>query len=671
MATGQGIRAGRAFVELFADESQLVRGLKAAQKRLQTFGASVRAIGTRIFAAGASVAAPLTGALTVFAGTGDQLDKMAARTGVSVEALSELGFAAEQSGSSLESVGSALFRMRRRVANAATASGPAVRALQELGLSAQDLMQLAPEDQFLMLAGRLKQVQNESLAAQYAFELFGNGAESLLPLLATGADGIEALRQQAKAFGLTVSTDDASAAAAFTDALSILTKTLKSGLLAVGSALAPELTGLAERMARLVKTAVDWARQNRGLIVTTLKVAVAVMAGGAALIGLGTALSLAGTALGGIATLVTLFGTVLGAVLSPIGLVSAAVLGLGGYLLYLSGTGGKALDWLGEKFGFLKTTALGAWQGISDALAAGDFSLAAKVLWLTLQMEWQRGVNALNQIWIGVKDTFLAVWTEAVYGVARIATEAWAGLQSGWVETVDFLMDAWTLFTSGITQAWHTAVGFIRKAWVRLKSLFDADLNVDAEVTRINQDVAGQQAATATERDRRIGEREQARRQRLKEIDAGRTGTLDELEQLREADHVARHKRNQADLSASEEALNRARTDWQQAIAEAARKRREVESDESPASPQRFGDLTEDFQQRAASARTIDFGLTQAQQQAIQLQALGAGASGPEEQTAKNTQHMIAELKAQNKTLRDLLAQQRKPVAPTRVATIG
>ena len=34
MATAQGIRAGRAFVELFADDSKLVRGLKSDQKKL-------------------------------------------------------------------------------------------------------------------------------------------------------------------------------------------------------------------------------------------------------------------------------------------------------------------------------------------------------------------------------------------------------------------------------------------------------------------------------------------------------------------------------------------------------------------------------------------------------------------------------------------------------------
>ena len=46
--------------------------------------------------------APLLGAAKLFASTGDQLDKMRARTGFSAQALSELGFAAEQGGASID-----------------------------------------------------------------------------------------------------------------------------------------------------------------------------------------------------------------------------------------------------------------------------------------------------------------------------------------------------------------------------------------------------------------------------------------------------------------------------------------------------------------------------------------------------------------------------------------
>lgn len=641
-----GIRAGRAFVELFADDKKLVRGLKAAQKRLQAFGASIRAIGARMFAAGASIAAPLTGALTVFAQVGDSLDKMSARTGVSVEALSELGFAAEQSGASLEAVGSALFRMRRRVANAATASGPAVRAIKELGLSAEELTRLSPEDQFLTIADRLKQVKNESLAAQYAFEIFGDGAKSLLPMLAEGADGIEALRQQAREFGLTVSTEDATAAAAFTDALSILTKTMKSALLAIGSALAPMMTNLAERIARVVKTAVDWIRRNQELVLGVFKVAVAVMAGGAALIALGTAIGVTGAALGAIASAVTLFGSVLGALLSPIGLVVAAIVSLGVYLVRTTDIGAQALKWLGEKFQSLKDTALKAWRGIGDALAAGDIALAAKVLWLTLKMQWQKGVDGLNRVWVKVKEFFLSVWTEAVFNASKIATNAWAALQAGWAETIDFLTDAWSLFTTGITQAWHTAVGFIRKAWVKLKSLFDSDLDAEAEITRINQEVAGKNQSADQSRDRRIFEREQSRRRRLEEIESGRAGALGELEQMREAEHAARQQRHSADIEASESALRKARDEWQEAIAEAARKRKQAEAEESgpgrksPFDPDGLDGLLGEISQRTAGV--------QGTFNAAAVRGFGSGSpeertAKASEETAKNTKRLLDE----------------------------
>jgi hypothetical protein len=38
LADAKGIRAGRAFVELFAGESKLVRGLRAAEKGLKASG---------------------------------------------------------------------------------------------------------------------------------------------------------------------------------------------------------------------------------------------------------------------------------------------------------------------------------------------------------------------------------------------------------------------------------------------------------------------------------------------------------------------------------------------------------------------------------------------------------------------------------------------------------
>jgi len=115
MAAQSGIRAGRAFVELFADDSRLVRGLKRASARLRSWGRSITSMGARIAAAAAAVLGPMLGATKIFASAGDQLDKMSKRTGIGVESLSQLQYAAELSGSSLEDVGNAVQRMNRRL----------------------------------------------------------------------------------------------------------------------------------------------------------------------------------------------------------------------------------------------------------------------------------------------------------------------------------------------------------------------------------------------------------------------------------------------------------------------------------------------------------------------------------------------------------------------------
>ena len=47
-ASAGGIRAGQAFVELLADDSQLRAGLASAQKQLSSWGSQIRRVGLEI-----------------------------------------------------------------------------------------------------------------------------------------------------------------------------------------------------------------------------------------------------------------------------------------------------------------------------------------------------------------------------------------------------------------------------------------------------------------------------------------------------------------------------------------------------------------------------------------------------------------------------------------------
>ena len=649
MASAQGIRAGAAFVELFADDRRLVRGLKAASAKLKAWGQSVTTMGKRFMAAGAAIIAPLAAAAKTFASMGDEVQKMSLRTGVSAESLSELGFAAEQSGSDLATLEAGLRKMQRSIGDAADGSQTAVDALAALGLSVGRLIGLSPEEQFKLIADGIAGISDPTMRAAVAMELFGRSGTQLLPLMQDGAAGIEALQKQARDLGLTISGEDANAAAALSDAMNVLWRVFKQGVFVIGSALAPVLKDFAERAAGVIKSVSDWIKQNKDVVVTVFKVAAAVAAGGAALMVVGGLISGVGFAFGtlasivaGVGTALGVIGTVLGAILSPVGLVIAALASLGGYLLHVSGAGQQALSWLDQQFAALRDTALAAWKGISDALAAGDIGLAAKILWLTLKMEWQKGVAWLTDKWIGFKEAFMAVATEAVYGTAKILTSAWAGLQTAWVETVAFMSKAWTVFTSSLVTGWKTAQNWISKKFVSLMAMFDDTVDVEATQQILDEDFQREQRGRERATQQQLRDIETTRQAKREAIDQEEQGTLDQLNQEKDARHIARKKQYDAEVQSAEDAVAEARKQWQDALDEAARKRAEIAETTGPERMKGPGDLEGlDFEGMGKKSISV-----QGTFNAMAAQGLGTGgpmerAARAGEETAKNTRKLV------------------------------
>ena len=244
MATAQGIRAGRAFVELFADDSKLVRGLRQAEQKLKAFGDSIRNLGLKAIGLGSAILAPLGAAAKTFADMGSRMWDMAKRTGVSVEALSALSYAAEQSGAGVDAFENGIRRMQRTLYDAGRGLSTATDSLAELGLTIQDLEGLSPEAQFRLLADRLDRIEDPSRKAALAMTIFGRSGTELLPMLEGGAAALDAYEKHARDLGLIMSTEDAAAADVFGDALSDLWKVLKMSAFAVGAALALTLKEL-------------------------------------------------------------------------------------------------------------------------------------------------------------------------------------------------------------------------------------------------------------------------------------------------------------------------------------------------------------------------------------------------------------------------------------------
>lgn len=98
MASSKGVRAGRAHVELFADDSRLVRGLRRAQQRLQRWGSQVRGFGAKMAGFAGAALAPVALATKIFASFGDQMAKVRALTQASAGEFEMLSAKAKELG---------------------------------------------------------------------------------------------------------------------------------------------------------------------------------------------------------------------------------------------------------------------------------------------------------------------------------------------------------------------------------------------------------------------------------------------------------------------------------------------------------------------------------------------------------------------------------------------
>jgi hypothetical protein len=490
------IRAGRAFVELVAKDN-LGAGLGRALAKLKAFGAAVSRIGDgiraagrqitalgdavvgwgkRVAGAGLAVVAGLGAATKAFADMGSQLYEASIRTGVAVETLSALKFAAEQSGVEFDALELSIRKMQKTVADAAGGSGQAVTALARLGLTVKDLDGLAPDEMLNKIADGMANVQDPTARAAIALEIFGKAGTRMLPMIDQGSAAIAAFTREAAELGIVMSTQDATAAKDLERTLGALWAVTKVGVFQIGAALAPAVKALALQIIAATRAATDWIRSHREAIISVGLIAAGAAAAGTAVVSLGVALKVVGTVVSGIGSAISFAGKtvavlapLLGALLNPIALLTLALVGIAGYFVYTANTGGDAMKFLSGAFFSLRDDAQKAFGGIADALKAGDIALAAQILWATLKLEWNRGAAAIDRVWVNVK---------------RSAFETWETIQakfaSGWINLIAELTQAWTSFSAIVKSVWEGTQNYLAKKWIDLMGMFDKTLDTNA-----------------------------------------------------------------------------------------------------------------------------------------------------------------------------------------------
>lgn len=151
----------------------------------------------------------------------DQLDEMSERTGLAVQTLSELEFAAKMNGKALEDVQSALNRVSVKATDAATGNKTAALAFDALGISVKNAdgslrtsLEITED-----IGDAFRQIQDPTLKAALAVEFFGKQGPTLVPMI----EKLQDARKEARELGAVVGPEFAQQAAEFNDNMDRLT----------------------------------------------------------------------------------------------------------------------------------------------------------------------------------------------------------------------------------------------------------------------------------------------------------------------------------------------------------------------------------------------------------------------------------------------------------------
>jgi len=324
--------------------------MRGMQSKLNKLGPQLKKIGIAAAAMGAAVIASVVTMTKQWAEAGDEIQKMSLRTKWSTESLSELRYVAEITGTELNAFEKSTRKLNKSIVDAADGLETYMRDFEKLGLSAEALKSMKPEEAFWVVAQAISEMDNEIEQSAVALNLFGRQGTQLFPMFAEGADGIKKLREEAHELGWIFDQEAANKAASFNDALT----TLKTGLMGVGAEIASDLAPVIEnytlKAIAVVKAIKAWAEEHPELI-KKIVILTAVVSG----------LLLV---LMPLLFILPLLGVAFTVATGPVGLIIAAILALGAVIMGLTGQWQTIISFFTGITGSIKEAS----EGVKEAI---------------------------------------------------------------------------------------------------------------------------------------------------------------------------------------------------------------------------------------------------------------------------------------------------------------
>lgn len=466
MAVGAGaVKAGAAFVSIFADSTALVKDLRVVENKIRQFGGSVQSIGASIGRVGVGVASlgavglsslgwPLQlaanmetaeASFTTLLKDGNkakalmaELQAFAAETPFQFDELADAGKKLLAFGSQAGNVQSEL----RRIGDISSAIGAPIGEIAEIYGKARVQGRLFAED-INQLTGRGIPVIQE-LAKQFGITdqevkklvesgkvNFGNLEKAFVSLTSGAGQFAGGMARQSKTLAGTFST---------------LKDTIIAAFRPFGEALLPAAKTALTIASNAVATFAKWAEQNKGLALPLAAASVALIGIGGAAVAAGGALVLVGSLITSIGSVVGVVGAAVATIGAPVALVVAGVvaglasIGAGfAYVVAKAGLLGPVFGFLRESFGRLWAIASATIGGITSAMQSGRWGKAAEIAWAGVKLATLAGgqqvLKGIDSLWNNagmITFKFFQTLNSLIFkSFSALPKIAWAAIRGG------------------------------------------------------------------------------------------------------------------------------------------------------------------------------------------------------------------------------------------------
>jgi hypothetical protein len=197
------------------------------------------------------------GAITETANLQDETAKLSHMIGVSTSTLSAYRLATELSGTTMQALAVGLRTVSKNSYDVSQGTGEAKLAFEELGVSVTDNNGKLKDAEELLLevSDKLMLLDESSRRTAIAQKIFGRSGTELLPMMEKGRAGIEALKEEARALGMTFTDETAQASEEYNDSITRLNGALSGMKMKIGNEVIPVLTDMA-----------DWIVENESLM---------------------------------------------------------------------------------------------------------------------------------------------------------------------------------------------------------------------------------------------------------------------------------------------------------------------------------------------------------------------------------------------------------------------